>query len=144
MAKPGIDPSGGQRLLFTTADAGLEAWGKSRKALYRQALRAFARILALQGPSKVERSLPFDMEALSSEGLLVKILNESLYLWETRQGLVLDASFEMLAGGRGRGAFLLGSPEGRAPRYEVKAVTYHGLRLRRCRKYWRALVIVDL
>ena len=87
MAKPGIDPSGGQRLLFTTADAGLEAWGKSRKALYRQALRAFTRILALRGPSKVERFLPFDMEAPTSEGLLVKILNESLYLWETRQGL---------------------------------------------------------
>lgn len=144
MDKPGSDPSGGQRLLFTTADGGLEAWGRSRKALFRQALRAFARILASTGPVGTERELPFVMEAPTAEGLLVKILNESLYLWETRQGLVLDARFETLTGGRGRGVFLLCSPEGRAPRYEVKAVTYHGLRLRRCRKYWRALVIVDL
>ncbi len=77
--------------------------------------------------------------------LLFDWLSELLYIYETRH--LLLAHFEVTVGEAGLAATARGEPidHGRHQiDHEVKAITYHGLKLERQGEGWLAEVIVDI
>ncbi len=140
------------RPLDHTADAGVEIDAPSREALFAEAAIALADTLTpVAGVGcAIERVL--ELEAANDELLLVDFLNEILFLFET-EGLVFAGAVVRLEGGGESSspvrlrATLRGEEydEGKHPlRSLIKAVTYHGLRVRRDGERYTGRVLFDL
>lgn len=137
---------GTHRLLEHTADMGIEARGETLEELFAQAAYGLLEIIAgaPQALSRVEKSVT--VEGGDTEELLVNWLNEILYLFEIKKFFPLDFEIEEV-----RGNHLLARVRGEPfdPRRhpverEVKAVTYHQLRVEKTDGLWQARVYVDL
>jgi SHS2 domain-containing protein len=79
------------------------------------------------------------------ELLLFDWLTELLYVFESRK--LLLAEFEVSVDSRGLSATCRGEPVDPARHeldHEVKAITYHGLRIEQTAEGWLAEVIVDI
>jgi SHS2 domain-containing protein len=129
-----------------TADIGLRVVADDLDGLFRDAADGFFSLIVEEIPDRepVER-LHFEVEAERDEHLLVDWLNELLYVFDSR-GLLLDRFEVSVANGKLE-ADAVGRPldaaRDRVLR-EVKAVTYHGLRLERTERGWLAEVILDI
>lgn len=129
-----------------TADLGLRVIAPDRETLWREAAEGLFNVIveadvALARP----RGLSFALEAERDEHLLVDWLSELLYVFE-RERLVLG-DFAVRLEGQRLSATARGRPlDPRADRlsHEVKAVTYHGLRLEPVPQGWLAEVILDI
>lgn len=129
-----------------TADLGLRVRAASREELLVEAARGLMSIvvanLADVRPLQ-ELSLHVDGGAL--DYLLFDWLGELLYVYET-QHLVL-CQFEVRLGPTGLDATVRGEPVDPARHrleHEVKAITYHGLKVEPADGRWLAEVIVDI
>jgi SHS2 domain-containing protein len=148
-----------------TADIGVRVTGRTPAELVTEAIRAFYSILLAAGStdSVGERTArTVDLSAPDGECLLVDLLNELIYRFDAEKLLLPHLLIEELRlGGAGRG-----SPEGerdgggarlrgtlRGERFdpsrhalatEVKAATYHGLRIEESKDGLRVDVIFDL
>ena len=129
-----------------TADLGLRVEAPDLDTLFRDAGRGLFAIVAEPEPHGVpvgRRELYIEGE--SREFLLFDWLNELLYVFDTRRVLLGD--FDVSLGGSGLRAgaseFELEQGEYRLL-HEVKAITYHGLRVERTLEGWLAEVIVDI
>jgi SHS2 domain-containing protein len=140
------------RSLDHTADAGVEIDAPSREALFAEAAIALADTLTpiVGVGGTVERVL--ELEAADDELLLVDFLNEILFLFET-EGLVFAGAAVRLEGGGEASspvrlrATLRGEEydEAKHPlRSLIKAVTYHGLSVRRQGERFAGRVLFDL
>ncbi len=127
------------------ADLGLRVFGKTREDLFSHAARAmFEQIADLSGIREdIRRS--FTVEAPGLEELLVYFLGELLYLF-TAEDLLLskftikrmdDRHLEAEAGGE----FFSSSPQ--QLKTEIKAVTYHNLKIEHQETGWKAEIIFD-
>lgn len=129
-----------------TADLGLRVTAPDLDALFREAAEGlFAMIV-----ERVPRGDPAERLELRIEGqrldwLLFDWLNELLFLFESKR--VVLSRFEVEVRGTGLSAvahahpFEAASQEGH---HEVKAITYHGLRVEQSGGGWLAEVIVDI
>jgi SHS2 domain-containing protein len=129
-----------------TADVGLRIEAPTRPALFEEAGRALAALI-VEDPDAVEarETLRFDLVAADPEDLLFDWLQALLVAFEV-QGMLLTRFRVTLEGERLR-AEASGERVDRARHrlaHEVKAITYHGLSLRRADDGWRAEVIVDI
>ena len=132
----------GFREVEHTADWALEVWAPAIGELIRQAALGLE---ALRGvrltPGKPPQPLEIRLDAPDAETALVEFLNEVLFLRDT-QGMwfrpqkVVWARGEVRAVGQ---AFPLAGVD-----KEVKAATYHNLRIERTTEGWRATVVVDV
>jgi len=129
-----------------TADLGLRVRAPDLESLFRDAARALFSIIVEDLPDDDrDEVLPFELRADRLDWLLFDWLNELLYVFETRR-LVLGRfrvrldDFRLVAEARGRTM----DPERHRMLHEVKAITYHGLRVERDRDGWLAEVIVDI
>lgn len=129
-----------------TADLGLRIRARSLDELFAEAGRAFSSIVidnvdALQPREEINVELQGD----DREYLLFDWLNELLYRYETSDWLA--ASFEVAVDERGLRATLRGEPidpQRHARSHEVKAITYHGLKVAETEDGWLAELIVDI
>jgi SHS2 domain-containing protein len=129
-----------------TADLGLRIRAGDLNSLFAEAGRGLFSIL-VDDLDTVESRRKLEL-SLTSEGLeylLFDWLRELLYCFESQR--VLLGRFEVSV----EGASLSGSAWGElmdsarhAMMHEVKAITYHGLRLEKEREGWLAEVIVDI
>jgi SHS2 domain-containing protein len=129
-----------------TADVGLRVTAPDLATVFREAAQGFFSIVVEEIPRGVpSRRVDFRLEAESAEFLLVDWLSELLYVFETKR-LLLDA-FEVDLRGTRLTATALARPldedRDRLLR-EVKAVTYHGLRVEATESGWLAEVILDI
>jgi SHS2 domain-containing protein len=129
-----------------TADLGLRIRAEAFDALLSEAGRAlFATLLAnLDEVLPVEKK-EFLIEGSDPEFLLFDWLNELLYRFHSDQ-LVL-AEFETRVDSEGLRATCRGETLDLArhrPDHDVKAITYHGLKVVRNADEWLAEVIVDI
>jgi SHS2 domain-containing protein len=137
---------GGFRLIEHTADMGIEAVGDTLGDLCIQAARGLMEMIAgpARGIPREERTL--DISAGDSGELLVVWLNEILFLFETQGFFPAEFEIEEAAEdhlrGRVRGEPF--DPERHPVEREVKAVTYHMLKVEPANGAWRATVYVDL
>lgn len=138
--------AGDFRLLEHTADMGIEARADTLDALFIAAARGLQEILFGQDcPTKGDQSLKLELEAGDVEELLVVWLGEILFLVEQRGFCPAFFVIEEIGP-----QSLTGSVFGRfqqeecRPLREVKAVTYHLLRVLRQDNRWQARVYLDL
>ncbi|MCP3176020.1 archease [Desulfuromonas sp. KJ2020] len=134
------------RLLEHTADMGIEATAATLEDLYAQAAKGLIAIIFgnTSGPALRDRFIELDGSDLAD--LLVRWLNEILYLVEMEHFLPCQFTLDPIQNHHLRGkvrGFHFDEERVQAER-EVKAVTYHQLEVRRQAAGWLARVYVDL
>jgi SHS2 domain-containing protein len=131
-----------------TADIGVHVTAPTVEQLFAEAGGGVAALI-LENPELIEprQVVTIELEAESLEGLFVDWLSELIYRFETGHLLFRDFSV-VLGGGRRRlQAQCRGEPidwNRHEPRYELKAVTYHQLRVAETPAGWEADVIFDI
>lgn len=129
-----------------TADLGLRVRAADRAGLYAEAARAFFSVIvanpdAIRSVQQKTYTIPGDAEDL----LLFDWLNELLYTFETEH--LLLAEFHVEFSRDGMQATCQGEPVDRERHeldHEIKAITYHRLRVENGDDGWLAEVIVDI
>ena len=134
------------QILDHTADVGLAIYGKDLKALFEHAGQGFFHIITdlRKVKPRVERKINLGGESL--DRLMVRWLGELLYLHDVDH-LLLSEFVVTSVGEEGLRAVAKGEPfqEGvHVIKTEVKAVTYHQIRVEKKDGGWRARVIFDL
>jgi SHS2 domain-containing protein len=129
-----------------TADIGIQVYGRTLSQLFSHGGTALFDFMADLSSVDEEYTKELSLECFDREELFVRWLSELLYLHET-EGLLLKR-FDVLfiRGGRLRakvygGAF---TPEHHRIFYQVKAVTYHQVKIWHENGIWMARVILDL
>jgi SHS2 domain-containing protein len=129
-----------------TADMGLRVLAGDLEALFREAAEGLFAIMAEEQPQagrSCEHS--FKLHAESLDDLFFDWLNELLYTFHTDGELLRD--FEVRIDGTRLEATARGLPIDLAASdnlREVKAITYHGLKVERTDDGWLAEVVVDI
>lgn len=134
------------RLLEHTSDMGIKAEGESLAAVFRQAALGLQQIMTSCTDIQAQQEILVEVQAQDREELLVNWLSEVIFLLETRQLLpaefVIDSISDCRLQARVRGESL--DAERHFLEREIKAVTYHQIRVERVAGGWRAQVFVDL
>jgi SHS2 domain-containing protein len=129
-----------------TADVGLRARAESLDELFAEAARAlFSVVVANPDAVQLRETIRLAVAGTQPDELLRDWLAELLYVFEARR-LVL-ARFAVTIGANGLTATVQGEPIDAARHQldvEVKAVTWHGLKVVRDGNGWLAEVIVDI
>lgn len=131
-----------------TADVGLRVTAESLEQLFAEAGRAVASLI-IENPESIGlgRSVTIELEAEDVEGLFVDWLRELIYRFETEHLLLRDFSIHISDGNRRLRAECRGELADwsrHLPGNELKAVTYHQLRVAHTATGWQAEVIVDI
>jgi SHS2 domain-containing protein len=128
-----------------TADLGLRVFGRTREDLFSHAARAMFEQIADLGSIRENVRRALTVEAPGLEELLVCFLSELLYLF-TAEDLLLskftlkrmdDRHLEAEAGGE------VFSSSRHQLKTEIKAVTYHNLKIEHQETGWKAEIIFD-
>lgn len=117
-----------------TADLRLKASGKNLKEILQNALFGLVELVKGEygyiGQKELEKK--FETRSISPEALIVDFLNEALFVMQTSKQVVKRVEFEDLKKNFVKGKFYLAKTAGFAK--DVKAVTYHNLKLKRNKK----------
>ena len=129
-----------------TADLGLRVRADDLNTLMADAARGlFSMIVADLDSVRPSESIPIAVKGEVSELLLLDWLSELLYIYEVRR--LLLSEFKVQVDPSGLVATAAGEPIDPARHaldHEVKAITYHGLKLEQQNSHWLAEVIVDI
>ncbi len=129
-----------------TADLGLRVQAATLSELFAEAGRGLFQIIVAQLDTvRAEEQKSFALEAESLEYLLFDWLSELLYAFDAQR--MLFCRFEVEVEGCRLSAQAWGEPYDPARHplaHEVKAITYHGLRLQQSPEGYLAEVIVDI
>lgn len=128
-----------------TADLAVRLRAGNLEELFVEAARALFDLL-VEGKVEARWERPVEVEAPDREELLVGWLRELLGLW-TVEGMALR-EFELVELREGRlRARVRGEPfdpSRHRPRTEIKAITYHGLRVEGGPEGWSATLVFDV
>jgi SHS2 domain-containing protein len=133
------------RLIAHTGDAAIQLRAPHLEGLFESAARGVFALLA-EGRVRRRPVLSTRIESSDAEALLVDWLNELIFLHTVGRWMLIPTRLSIAAGRRLQ-ATLVGEQfdTGRHhARREVKAATFHGLRLERQAGLWRARVVFDL
>ena len=129
-----------------TADLGLRVRAPDLTTLFRDAGNGLFSIIAEPwSPDGGSKEFRFELEARRTDDLFFDWLNELLYTFDTSRYLL--GGFELEVGRLRLEARAFGvpfDPEKHHLLREVKAITYHGLRVEPDEGGWLAEVIVDI
>jgi SHS2 domain-containing protein len=133
-------------ILEHPSDLGIEAHGSSMQELFQNAANGFMSVVA--GTSKIEsnQNRSIELQATDRENLLVRWLTEILYLYDAEKFLTADVKFEILTDTFLK-ANLFGEPYDISKhelKLDVKAITYHQLKVEDHDGDWTARVFVDI
>lgn len=133
-------------ILDHTADVMIRVFGDSRDALFRHALQGLYAVLGTFQTRAGDEAYALSLAAPSCEDLLHDWLAEALFCAQTRCRLYRDTAFSRLTDTELRADILLAAidPERTVYHQEIKAVTYHELRVKREEDLWVASVVLDL
>ena len=139
MTRPHADA--GFRELEHTADWALEVWAPTWAGLLEQAARGMYALLRLQVDPTTTAPRALHVRAADAESLLVDFLSELLFWLETDR--VAGTTFHLQATPTEVRGTLQVAPVQRLEK-EIKAVTYHNLRVQHDASGWRAVVTFDV
>ena len=129
-----------------TADLGIRIRGADLNTLFVDAARGlFAAIVDGLNTVRPERQIDIEIAGTDREYLLFDWLRELLYRFDAEH--LLFAKFQVRVSETGLIGMACGEPidsERHVLSHEVKAITYHGLRVEREGDEWVAEVIVDI
>lgn len=133
-------------ILEHTADVGVRVYGGSFAELLKNAALALMSLIADRESVRTEEEVVFETEAETGEELLIKMLSEILYLHEVRKMVFADADLELTDGYKLRGR--LKGEKTDFSRHEllhdIKAATYHNLKIERVDDRFMAEIIFDI
>ncbi len=136
------------KVFYTTADIGISVRGKTIGELFQNAAKGLSSLLVKDVKEYMpnEKKEKFKFSAQSYESLLVKFLNELLYLYETDFLHFTKAEFGKLTEMELKGNIYFKRLKENAfiPNYDIKAVTYHNLKIIKKRVYYYADIIFDI
>ncbi|MBD3160944.1 MAG: archease [Candidatus Eisenbacteria bacterium] len=145
------EPVAGFEPVEHTADVGLRIWAPTREGLFERAAAGMASLLV--DPASVEpvEEREVAVGAADVEEALVSWLQEILYLYEVQRFVPARFRLERADAGGVHG-WVVGErfdPSRHETRADIKAVTYHDLRIERSetedgRERWRTTVIFDI
>jgi SHS2 domain-containing protein len=131
-----------------TADVGLRVRGDDLDDLFRTAAEGvFDYIVANRDAVRVAETEPVELSSDDRAELLVLWLNELIFRSETKHRLYTTFEVHLDHAGQNLRAEIGGEPIDRDRHildHEVKAVTHHGLTLRREGQGWMAELILDI
>jgi len=134
------------RVIDHTADIGLLIKGKNKEELFAEAARGMFSIVAggrINGKLKV-KSLKLEVTGPTLEELLVSFLNELLYLAEKEKAIFNRFEVEIK---KIKNRFYLQGrikENSQVPKREVKAATYHNLKVEKKDNFWQTTIIFDV
>jgi SHS2 domain-containing protein len=133
-------------ILEHPSDLGIEARGTSMEEAFTHAALGLMSVIA--GSSKIEASeeRSISLRALDRENLLVRWLTEILYLSDAEKFLTADAKIYMM-NDTALKATLAGQPYNPSIHelnLDVKAITYHHLKVEKTDETWIVRVFVDI
>lgn len=137
----------GYEILSHTADVGIAAHGPDPPALFAEAARAMAAVILDTDPPPPEgaegaRAEPIEAAGEDLASTLAAFLEECLYRFEVEGGLVVGAALDV---SETRAAGTVVTCTGLVPEGpQIKAVTYHQLRVEQEDGGWRATVYFDV
>lgn len=134
------------RVFNHTADLGLEVYGKNEKELFSNAAFAvFDLIVDLQDVD-IKETRRLVVKGADREDLLVNYLREILYMLNGKGMLLKDFSILEIDSrhlvGEVRGEPF--NPDKHSIKAEIKAVTYHQVKVEKNKDGWKARVIFDV
>lgn len=133
-------------LIDHTADIGLRAYGKDLKQLFANAAYGMFEILADLKNVRAKETQKIEMKAPNIEELFLSWLSELLYQYNSKELIFKEFLIDKLdersisAQARGEGLDL----KRHRLKTEIKAVTYHELKVRKVKDIWQAEVIFDV
>ncbi len=133
-------------LIEHTADAGIKAYGKTKEEMFKNAALGMFDIMASLKNIKLQESIDVELEAKNTEELLVAWLRELLYQAQAKKILFKKFAFQDLNETRLR-AICYGekiNPKKHHFKTEIKAVTYHQLKVEQENSLWAGRIIFDL
>ncbi len=129
-----------------TADLGLRVRAPDLDTLFAEAAAClFSAIVEDLGTVRPDRRIDLKIDGAEREYLLFDWLRELLYRFDSSH--LLLSRFEVRVGEAGLEGAAWGEPfdpARHALAHEVKAITYHGLKVERAADGWLAEVIVDI
>ena len=134
------------RILEHPADIGFEAFGSTREEVFANAARALFHLIVDLDSVEPRRAVEVQLEGSDPAGLLVNWLSELLYLNDAEGWLFSEFEVERLDD-RSLAAQVRGEKFDRTrhrAKLQVKAITYHQLKLERTAEGWQARVYVDI
>lgn len=129
-----------------TADIGFRVWGKTLRELFQDAAKAVVASMMEVGRETPKEEVSIELKASSLEELLVKWLEETLFLFETKNFVGLVFKIESCKPKNFR-ATIVGvdwDEKKQTLKTQIKAVTYHGLEIQKTEKGYEAQVILDV
>ena len=129
-----------------TADIGIKAFGKTKEEMFKNAALGLFNIIADLKKVKLQESLDLEVEGDTLDDLLVAWLGELLYQSEAKKVLFKEFSFEYFNETRLR-AMCYGEridPKRHRLKREIKAVTYHRLKIKEENSLWTSRIIFDI
>jgi len=129
-----------------TADLGMRIRADDRQTLFVEAARAlFSMLVVNLGDARCVQQKECTIAAEEDDYLLFDWLGELLYTFDTEH--LLLSKFEVSLTSEGLRATCGGEPFDPSRHeldHEIKAITYHGLKVERADDGWLAEVIVDI
>ena len=129
-----------------TADVGIKVWGESLKSLFENAAYSMFDILTELDKVKVKESLGVEIEGKRTDELLADWLRNLLYKFNGEGYLLREFNIEEISK-KGLKAKVRGEKlnlSRHTLKTEIKAVTYHGLEVKKTGQGWEAQVIFDV
>jgi len=131
----------GFREISHTADWELEVWGSTIDALLRQAALGMFALMRVKVRRSVRICKEIELEIYDWESLLVDFLNEVLY-WSESERIGFD-EYEIAIDGRTLQAEICGFPVDTQEK-EIKAVTYHNLKIQKTQEGFITRIVFDV
>jgi SHS2 domain-containing protein len=134
------------KLLDHTADIGIEVWGKTKKDALANTVEAMFDLIADSENVSAVQAKQLSIGGTDTADMLINLLREALYLfhaeaWLCKKCEILELNKQKIT------AEFWGEPydaKKHQLKMEIKAVTYHTLKIERVEKGWRARVIFDV
>jgi SHS2 domain-containing protein len=135
-------------IFSTMADIGIKVRGVDIKTLIYNSIIGFSELLGKfrknRDISVKGKIIKFDFE--SYEGLIVKLLNELLYIYEVDELRLVKIENISFKKGMFKGILKLGKIEKNnfIIKNSIKAITYHNINIEKKRKYYYIKIIMDI
>lgn len=129
-----------------TADVGLRAFGENLKELFKNFAVGMFEIITDLKDVKPKISLTIEVGAVTQEELLIDWLRELLYQYNVQEILFKSFEIEKMTGNRINAKVWGEKFDSRRHnlKTEIKAVTYHGLKIQKAEDHWQGEVIFDI
>ncbi|MCB2179966.1 archease [bacterium] len=136
-----MDETSGFTELAHTADWALQVWGRDLEELMVTAIRGMYALSGMAFAEDTKREVSFSLEAFDGASLLVEFLNEVLFYAESESlglkklALQINGNFVQV---EAVGVQILQRKK------EIKAVTYHNLKIERSSRGLETVLIFDV